>query len=283
MATSQWGVISVRQLTGCGVSESTRLRWTAEGRLHRLHRGVYAVGHPAVPYEGRLTAALFAAGPGATLSHGTAAWWWGLCDERPDVIHISQDGRRSPAAGIRFHMRRDLDRTWHRRLPVTSVPQTLLDFAASSTSDHVRWLLAETEFRDLVDLREVAAILRRGRPGSALLRAALHHHMPQLARTRSKLERRFLLLCEAAGLPLPEINVRLFGYTVDALWREQRVAVELDGLSGHRTRAQLEGGYQRDLVLRAGGYAVRRYTWDQVTRHARRVEADVRVALERAG
>jgi very-short-patch-repair endonuclease len=282
VASDQWGTIDHRQLAGCDVPKMTVSRWTAEGRLHRLHRGVYAVGHPAVPYEGQLTAALFFAGSGATLSHATAAWWWGLVADRPNVIQISLNGRRRrPVAGIHFHNRRELDRTWHRRLPVTSVPQTLLDLAATSSFDRIRSLLAEAEFGNLVDLRDVAAVLRRGRPGSGRLRAALDHHMPQLARTRSELERRFLLLCESARLRLPEVNVRFRGYTIDALWRQQRVAVELDGLRGHRTPAQLERDHQRDLMLRAARYAVRRYTWNQVNFHGDLVEADVRAALER--
>jgi predicted transcriptional regulator of viral defense system len=85
VAALQWGVIDVRQLRDCGVSKSMASRWAKQGRLHRRYQGVYAVGHPALPVEGELTAALLAAGPGALLSHATAAWWWGLIEE-PRVI-----------------------------------------------------------------------------------------------------------------------------------------------------------------------------------------------------
>jgi predicted transcriptional regulator of viral defense system len=255
-------------------------RWSADGRLHRRHRGVYAVGHAAIPIEGRLVAALFFAGNGATLSHDTAAWWWGLTEERPGgVVHVSVPGRRRSTEGVQIHCRRSLDRTWHRRLPVTTIPQTLLDLASTTHVDRLRRLLAEAEFRH-VDLGEVEAILRRGHPGSAALRGALARHLPQLARCRSELERRLVLLCDARGLPLPEMNVPYRGFTIDAMWRAERVAVELDGLDGHRTPAQLELDHRRDLVLRAGGFLILRYTWHQVTRCAAEVEADLRAALQ---
>jgi predicted transcriptional regulator of viral defense system len=283
VASGQWGVVENRQLWRCGASRTTVARWTAGGRLYRRHRNVYAVGRPVLPVEGELAAALFFAGPGATLSHGTAAWWWGLIDEPPRLIHISVPGHRRSTEGVCIHNRRNLDRVWHRRLPVTTVGQTLLDFASTAPLEEVRRALAETEFKAVTELWEVEAALRRGRPGSATLRAALHRHKPELARTRSGLERRFLLLCESAGVPTPEINVMFHGYLIDALWREQRVAVELDGLPGHRTRAQLENNHQRDLVLRSHGFVVHRYTWQQVTRHAAAVQSDLIAALARDG
>ena len=89
VASAQWGVISLRQLRDCGFSKSAVNRWRWEGRLHTVHRGIYALGHPNVPIEARLVAALLHAGPGAVLSHHTAAWWWQLLDPVPDVIDVS--------------------------------------------------------------------------------------------------------------------------------------------------------------------------------------------------
>ncbi|MDQ6806141.1 MAG: DUF559 domain-containing protein [Actinomycetota bacterium] len=277
VAAAQWGVIHVGQLRDCGVSSSSVSRWARDGRLHERYPGVYAVGHPALPVEGELTAALLAAGPGAVLSHATAAWWWGLIEERPRVIEVSvPPGRRAVSRmDLRIHRPRQLERTHHRRLPITPVIQTLLDFAASAPLYQVRHALAEAEYLELVELDRVREALGRGRPGSARLRAALERHQPELAMTRSRLERDFLALCEAAGLPTPEVNVRVCGYLVDAVWREQRVVVELDGLKGHRTPAQLEHDHERDLVLRQNGFEGRRYTWQQVRRKGREVIADV--------
>ena len=118
-----------------------------------------------------------------------------------------------------------------------------------------------------------------GKPGSAQLRKALESHLPQLARTRSELERVFLPLLERQGLPIPEINVTVNGVLVDAVWRDARVVVELDGHRGHRTRAQIEKDRRNDLRLRAAGYTVLRYTWDQVTKEPDLVAGDLRLAL----
>ncbi len=281
IAGQQWGVIDHRQLRACGIGRSRASRWMTAGRLHRIHPGVYAVGHPTIPPEGALTAALLFAGAGATLSHGTAAWWWRLIDEPPNLIHISADRRRQPVAGIQIHHRRSLSRTRHRRLPVTSVSQALLDYATNAPLRRVKRALAEAEFQDLIDLDEVRLVLGPGRPGSARLRVALEQHQPELALTRSVLEERFLALCVSAGLPPPEVNASLGGLMIDMLWREQRLVVELDGHAAHHTAAQIERDHRRDLILRRAGHEVRRYTWRQLSREAREVRADLNAALAR--
>ncbi|MDQ6778787.1 MAG: DUF559 domain-containing protein [Actinomycetota bacterium] len=277
VAGAQWGVIGISQLRSCGLGKSTVSDWAkAGGRLHRRYSGVYTVGHAWLPVEGELTAALLAAGPGAVLSHATAAWWWGLVEKQPQTTEVSVPGRRKAAPpGLRFHHPRQLERTSHRRLPITPPLQTLLDFAASAPLYEVRRALAEAEYLGLVDVGRVPDALGRGRPGSARLRTALTRHQPELAMTRNRFEAAFLELCEAAGLPVPEFNSRVCGYLVDAVWREQRVAVELDGLQGHRTPAQLERDHGRDLALRQNRFETRRYTWNQVTRKAHDVFADL--------
>jgi very-short-patch-repair endonuclease len=168
---------------------------------------------------------------------------------------------------------------WYRRLPITNVPQTLLDFASIASYRRVRYALAEAEYHELLDLEAIAEVVGRGRPGSDVLVQAVANHQPQLAHTRSEFERRFIELCEWGRLPVPEFNVPLVGLTVDALWREQRVVVELDGRRGHGTAAQIARDRERDLRLRAAGYAVLRYTWGQVTGRAALIVADVRRAL----
>ncbi|MBV9800735.1 MAG: type IV toxin-antitoxin system AbiEi family antitoxin domain-containing protein [Solirubrobacterales bacterium] len=94
VAGEQWGVIGRQQLHDCGISPRTVSRWMAAGKLHVIHHGVYAFGHASVPIEGRLVAALLHAGPGAVLSHATAAWWWGLVDKEPR--RIESVARRGP-------------------------------------------------------------------------------------------------------------------------------------------------------------------------------------------
>jgi len=282
VAGAQWGAIGHLQLRDCGVGSSTVSRWVSEGRLHPRYPSVYAVGHSKLPVEGELTAALLAAGPGATLSHATAAWWWGLTQDEPRVIEISVPGRRRAPDGLRFYERRHLGTTHHRRLPITTVVQTLLDFAAGATTEQVRRALAEAEYHRLLDVARIPPeALGRGRPGSATLRAAIGRHQPQLARTRSELEKAFIALCESTKIPVPEFNTYFCGYLVDAIWHEQRVAVELDGHDGHHTPAQLERDHERDLVLRRNGFVVLRYTWWQLKRRRDIVAADLRSALAR--
>ena len=254
-------------------------RWLAEGYLHFVYPRVYAVGHTARSIEGDHIAALLYAGPGAMLSHETAAWWWALTDRQPRVIEVSTQRDCSSLQSVRVHARRRLERTWHSRLPVTSVEQTLLDFASAAPFRRVRYALAEADYHRLLDFTSVEQILGRGRPGSLNLRSAIEHHRPELAHTRNDFERRFLELCELGELPIPKFNVKVMGLTVDALWRDQKVIVELDGKRGHGTPAQISRDHARDLTLRAAGFTVLRYSWRQITREAEMVLADLRRAL----
>lgn len=279
LAARQWGVVSRAQLRHSGLSEARIARWKADGRLHRVYRGIYAVGHRKLGSEGRLAAALLYCGPGAALSHGTAAWWWQLTRTRPERIHVSTPTRASSIPQISVHHPRELDRTWSRGMPITNVARTLLDIAPGMPFGQLRRALAEAEYRRLLDLGAVEAVLNRGKPGSAALRLALDRHLPRLAQTLSVLEERFLALCEAREIPLPEVNVKVCGLMVDALWREQRVIVELDGHAAHGSRTAMERDRQRELTLRAAGYVVLRYTWRQITHRPDQVAADLEMAL----
>jgi hypothetical protein len=282
VAGKQWGVISREQLQACGVGRSAVSRWLAAGRLHVVHRGVYALGHASVPIEGRLVAALLHAGPDAVLSHATASWWWKLIAEAPTLIEVSSRSRARSATGVLVHHPRHIERTRHRRFPITPVPRTLLDLTAEASLSKVRRALAEADYRRLLDLDAIETALGAGRPGSAKLRHALDRHLPQLARTRSPLEAAFLALCESAGVPLPEINVRVAGWTVDALWRRERLVVEVDGYGNHHSRAQIERDRRKELCLRRAGLTVVRYSEDQVMAEATSVRADLLARLQDA-
>lgn len=223
-----------------------------------------------------MAAALFYAGPGAALSHVTAAWWWGMLHAEPRRLHVCVPGRRRSIRSVRVHTRKRQPRAWHKRLPLTHPAQTLLDIAGVVRFMELRRALAEAEYRRLTTLAEVEAVLGRGRPGSAALRVALECHLPQLARTRSRMEEKFVLLCERHRLTPPAVNARVAGWTVDAVWFDRRTAVELDSHAAHGTPAAMEEDRRRDLELRAAGYTVLRYTWRQVTEDGDRVIADLR-------
>jgi very-short-patch-repair endonuclease len=273
VAGAQWGVIGADQLRGCGVGRTTVSRWRDDGKLHRIHAGVYALGHPSVPIEGRLVAALLAVGPEAVLSHATAAWWWGLVTDQPRRIHVSAPGSARSTAEICIHHPRQLERTRHRRFPITPVARTLLDYASHSTLSDVRRALAEAEYKGLLNVDELQT--GRGRPGAAKLRRALQAHQPRLALTRSEVERRFLALCERVGISTPEVNARIGRMTVDALWPAERLVVEVDTFATHGSPARMERDRRRELHLRAAGYRVVRYTDVQIDGQPELIAADL--------
>ncbi|MGA9634187.1 MAG: hypothetical protein WBQ41_02985 [Solirubrobacterales bacterium] len=191
----------------------------AAGRLHRIHPHVYCIGHSALSLRGRLCAALLHAGPGAALSHTTAAWLCSLIDAEPRRIHLSVPGRLHSLPGVCAHHTRRLEATDCCGLPATTVARTLVDIGTMLTASQLRRALAEADCRGLLDIGEIEGALKPGRPGSKATRAALRSHLPQLAQTLSVLEERFLELCESAGLPLPEINAKVGRMRLDALWR----------------------------------------------------------------
>ncbi len=279
LAQRQWGVVARWQLELCGISTGAIARLVASGRLHRIYPGVYAVGHKALSTEGRLLAAILYAGPGAALSHASAALWWELISYMPNTTHVASPRRRRSLPGVRVHHVKSLDRLMHRGLPVTPVPRTLLDFASTAPLDRVRKAVAEADFKRRIDLEAIDGITGVGRPGSAKLKRALSLHRPEYARTLSPAEDLLLDLCRHHRLPFPEVNVAIGPDKVDALWRGARFIVEVDGGDGHATRAQMHRDRERDLRLRAAGFSVLRYSGRQVTQDRPAVAADIRRAL----
>lgn len=279
IARRQAGRVARWQLEERGVASALIRRWTKQGYLYRVLPGVYAVGHDAPSVEADLAAGLLYAGPGAMLSHATAAWWWRLIDRAPSVIHLSTPGRARSRGKLKVHSRRHCPRSWHKRIPVTTVAQTLLDFAATASLNRLRTAMATAEYRRLLRLEEVEGLLGSGRPGSAKLRKAIRRHQPRLAHTRSPTEVAFLALCEKHGLPLPEVNARVAGWTVDFFWAREKVVVEVDPYGNHHTPAQVDRDRRKDLALRAAGLIVHRYSRDQVEQTAADTAADVSAAL----
>lgn len=275
VAEQTWGRIHWAQLRRLGIAKGTIAQWMREGYLLPEHPRVYAVGHRSGSIEARLAAALLYAAPGAMLSHQTAAWWWNLTDRTPSAIHVSTPRRCRSRPGVKIHTRRSIERVWHNRLTVTTVPQTLLDYASEVPFEDLRYVLAEADFHRLIDLTAVEAIAGRGKPGAAALRRALKVHWPELARTRSRLERTFLFLVESGDLPRPQVNVKLCGFTVDCFWPQYKLAVELDGGKGHSTERQVARDHGRDLTLRNVGIVCRRYAEVQVYRQGDAVLADL--------
>src|SRR5262245_55689134 len=273
LAERQWGVLTRNQLENAGLSGGAISRWIEQRRLFRVLPRVYVLGQRTLRVEARLTAALFYAGKGAALSHLTAAWWWRMLDQMPEDIHVSAPGDTRSLPGIRVHHPRLIERIRHRGFPVTPPARALLDSANQVSLRVLRKMLAEGEYQRLLRLEDDDRILGRGLPGSANLHAAFELHRRQLAHTKSVLEERFLELCERYGIPIPDVNVEIAGFVVDAVWHRQRVIVELDGVAAHRHRLQQD--HARDLALRAAGYVVLRYTWQQIAEQPELVAADL--------
>ncbi len=164
LAAGQWGVVSTAELRACGLTRTAITRRRERGHLHQLYVGVWAVGHPNPPWEGRLAAAVKACGPAAILSHYTAAEFWGFVGRMtrmPDVTVPSANRRRG--RGIRVH-RSDLapeDRREHLGVAVTAPARTLLDLAALVDATHLRRAVRGAIGSGSVTHRQLQRVLRR--------------------------------------------------------------------------------------------------------------------------
>jgi len=278
VAGRQAGRVTWAQLMALGVAHGTVADWVREGYLHQVLPRVYAVGHRAPSVEASLWEAVLYAGPGAMLSHATALWWRGLVDKQPRPLQVTTPRRCGSVAGVKVYGRRRCERMLHKGLPTTSVEQALLDFAASAPIERVRHALANADYHQVLDLAALRVIAGNGRRGSTKLQKALARHEPKLAHTRSPLERLLVPLCERAGIPVPEFNVWIEGVLVDAVWRERKLVVELDGRGNHSSWAQIQTDRSKELRLRAGGYGVVRYGTRQVEEEPALVEVDLQRA-----
>ena len=285
-AGQRHGVASVAELRAAGLTDSAVARRVAGARLHRVHHGVYAVGHTALTRHGEWLAAVLACGPGAVLSHLSAAALWELRPETTQRVHVtvrSRAGRVGPAAVVLHRPRRfpaEDDVTVHHGIPVTGVARTLFDTAGSLPRHELARAVEQADVRRLLDLERLSELLAdaRGRRGARPLRQVLEE-LAEPVRTRSDLEAFFLATCADAGLPRPLVNPRVGPYEVDFLWPIARLVVEVDGRETHATRAAFERDRARDAELQVRGFRVVRFTYRQVVHDTRRTVATVRALL----
>src|SRR3954447_26592788 len=240
LAARQYGLVTRAQLRTLGLSDTAVSKRAAAGRLHRVHRGVYAVGHRVLPARGAWMAATLEGGEGAVLSHTTAAARWELraTDGAVHVTVPSSGGRRRPGLVIHRDPTIAADEiTTRHGLPVTKVARTLLDLAAMLPARPLQRALDEAAVARRLDLSLLDALIARhaGHHRAAKLRAALDHHRPGNTPTRSELEERFLSLCATHGLPRPAVNTKIAGLEVDFLFAGARLVVETDGWRFHGT------------------------------------------------
>jgi very-short-patch-repair endonuclease len=283
LAANQHGVVTRAQLLAAGIGPAAIASWVRGGRLHTLHRGVYCVGYVSPSPYARMMAAVLACGPRSAISHLSAAFLWEIIVATPSPVDVATTDRREHR-GIAVHITRRLtsdDVTHRHNIPVTTLPRTLVDLAATLETRALTRALNEARIRhrlgDAALQRALTALPTRR--GATKLRELLDPHD---APTRSALEDRFLELVTRNGLPRPEVNQRVAGYEVDMLWREARLIVELDGRRYHQTR--FEEDRERDTELVAAGYRVMRITWrrvvDSPAREAARLARMLRLGVK---
>jgi hypothetical protein len=265
LAERQYGNATRRQALATGMGAGAIDGRVRRGYLHRVHRAVYRVGHMAPLEFDREMAAVLACGTRTVVSHGSAAYLWGLAPAPAGDVHVMGRDRHS-RPGIHVHRSplTPLDATRCHGVPVTRPARTLVDIARGAEPLLLERAVADALRRRLVTCRELDAEVARRRPGSAAVRAVLELEKGP-ALTRSEAERRLLALVRAAGLPAPEHNVRIFGSEVDMLWREQGLVVEVDGFAFHSAREAFERDLIRDARLIAAGIRVLRITWRRLT------------------
>jgi hypothetical protein len=282
LATRQHGVVSMGQLLALGYAANTTLEWAGSGRLHRLHRGIYAVGHRRLTWHSHCWAAVLAAEPDeaapwrGVASHHSAAYLWGLLRFQPDVMHVTTPTRRRAKRRFVVHFSSILageDRAVRQGIPVTALPRTLLDLSIRARPEQIEGYLERAEDQDLLDVRTVEDVLARagGHRGRGRLGRALAIYSPDPAFTRSNFEKRFRHLVIAAGLPAPSMNFNVAEFELDACWPDLRFAVELDLYETHGSRAAFERDRRRQEELKLLGIEMIRVTAPRLKREPENV------------
>lgn len=231
-------------------------------------------------------AAVLACGEHAVLSHRSAARLWGLLPPAVEWVEATRPGRRIRRDGIVGHRGSVLsdEQLVVDGIPVTSPFRTIFDLAAVLDRRALERAWHEAEVQGLRDRVSLPVLLDRypGRRGARDLRALLEEPEP-VGFTRNDFEEAFLALVDGHGLRRPRMNgdLHLRGrfFQIDALWDEERVAVELDSRSVHGTKKNFESDRQRDRILLAEGWRTMRVTWRQLHEEADEIVADLRKAL----
>lgn len=283
IAGAQHGVITTLQVRALGFSSQTIARLTANGHLHRLHRGVYAVGHTALTLYGRWLAAVLACGPDALLSHHAAAALHELRTNPTGLIDVTAPGKHR-VEGVRCHTARSLsdqERTTINAIPVTSLARTYLDYAEIASPRLLKQALAAGERANKLNFLRLEAAIQGnpGRHGARALNTALKEFKPEDPRTRSQMERHFLAAVRRAGLPEPQCNVYVDGLLVDFYWPDAGLVIEVDSFAWHRSRHSFEEDRRRDAIHTVAGRRTLRPTHRRIEYETDALMEDIRRLL----
>jgi very-short-patch-repair endonuclease len=289
LAGRQHGVVARSQLAALGLGSNAIDGWIRRGKLHRIHPGVYAVGHTAITQRGRWMAAVLASGDGAVLSHRSATALWGIWGSGAGETHVTVPRKTRSRRSIRRHfgvLPRD-EVTVVDGIPVTSAARAVLDLAADKGRAAAETALREMEYLGIYGPVSLPALLGRypRHKGTSIVRACLDRlEEDPGGRVRSTLEELFLPFLDEHRIPRPRLNAWLtigeHRYQVDCLWPEQRLIGELDGFKSHGTKRAFRKDRKRDRRLGAMGYRVVRITEDQLLDEPSEVAADLLAILE---
>ena len=270
LAGRQHGLVTAAQLEALGLGRNGISQRVKRGALHRIHRGVYSVGHAALSRLGEFLAAVLAAGPGAALSHETCTELFEVRRWPASEIHVSAPRRRR-IDGIRTHHTAlgPLDVVVYRGIPVTNVARLLVDLTDVTDAEEILGVISEAAWRKRLDLEATRAAIARanGRHNLQALEDALGRYLAGEEGPKSRAE---LALLRLVGTPRPLSNAEVEGEEVDAHWPDRRLIVEVDG-HGHRRPAQRRDDARRDAKLRSAGWKVLRVTAAEVEHAPERV------------
>jgi Transcriptional regulator, AbiEi antitoxin len=291
LAARQNGVLAARQLTRAGVTKNAINAKVRAGHWRRMHRGVYATFSGEPPRLAQLWAAVLGAGPGAMLSHQTAAELARLTDRPSELVHVTVPKTRRVAKtpGIVVHYSKRSREALHpaKLPPQTRIEETVLDLASAAKTfdDACGW---------------VTRSLQRG----LTTQAGLAHYLGLRRKIRWRAELAELLTLDAAGLHsvlelryrrdverphgLPrgtrQARFRRGSHNEyrDVLYEAYLAAVELDGELAHIGEAWRRDA-RRDNAAAADGIITLRYSWFDVTKSPCQVAAEVARVLAQRG
>jgi very-short-patch-repair endonuclease len=277
VAARQHGLATTRQLGLCGLTKREVGVRVRVGRLYPVHRGVYAVGHPALTDHGRWLAAVLALGDEAVLSHRAAGTLLGFLpqsknDRRPTDVTVPR--KLKPRLGIRPHTARALrrsDTTKRHGIPVTTAARTLLDLSATLHPEALERAMNESLVQSRVNLRQLSDQLHtaKGLPTAAFALA-----LADASPTRSGLEDRVLRAMRKRRHPRPQTNVRVAGYEVDVYYPDRGLVIEIDGTRYHQTPAAKRRDARKQAALEAAGLRVFRIPQDAIDEALDQLEED---------
>lgn len=273
IAANQHGLATTTQITALGVPARTLRDWAAAGRLHRVHRGVYAVGHRPLTPHARWLAAVLACGTASWLSHRSSAALLAVRRDWAGGVDVTSTGRIGQGRDEISVHRADLllpsEVTSLAGIPCTTAARTLVDLASVVRADSVEYAIHAAQAKRLVTRNEIAAVIAHlpGRRGTGVVRRILRLTDEAEDDARSRNERRFRRIVKRAGLPSPRGNHWIAlethpagGVEVDFAWPDRRVAVEIDSATYHETERAFVNDPARNRHLMLAGWRPLRFS-----------------------